>query len=1036
MVPMAGSRSLLTIMPVFPRGQGLAGNAGNRQGSMRMAHSTANRAGRKRTVARLRALRRRAAAWKRAARRAMTLALVAGSLIVTPSSAFAQMGQSGMAQPGGLMNGAVAQLQNGPGWFYYGINAADRGLGYLGSYMTAGGFIPVAEDDLGGLWSTDLRGHLSNYGGFFSNVGAVRKQFIGGTLLGVGVYWDYDGDQNQYSPTPIPVGMGNVYSFSGGQSYNQVGVSGEWLTDFGNLRSNGYIPVGTTAQLVGPYLGNAVLCQNGVNAALSGADLELGAYIPGLSDWAGMVSVGGYAYGNTRYKFQDGTAAVPWFGGVYTRLDMTFVKNWDFSLQYNNDSYFDSTGFARLTYRMGGSRRRNVPDQVEQPMMRNEHIVRARQVPEVAINGTTGDAWQVFHVDNSAAPGGTGTAEAPFTTLADAQATAVTAYDIVYVHVGNSATAPYFAPATGYTFANTNQYLIGEGSTLAIPTLSCGPKQFFTGNGSSLYPQISNPLGAAIAVDQAGTQVSHFQITGSPVGISDGGGIAAPDVAMISDIIIQGSPGLATRGIDITKSTGTFNLDNVRLTGLTNSGVAVSSAATVKLSNSSLTDVQGTGVLASGANATVNVSTSTIQGTAGNAIEAKGASSRIVLTSGTIENTTENAVVASGLSAIVNVNDSRIVRTTGSALVTTAGGVKSSITTSDVEILTAGDSGSAINLQGDESAITLNSTKVSGVGGVGARVQAARSTFTMQQRSRMSDVGSDGISVENLDGFARVLDGSSITNAAGSGIVSTGGAVQVVESTIDTVGASGILATGVAGATTNPNIPGGLRAVWVQGATIRNAQTAGVSVTDSNLRVERADATSTRSRQTSIANTGDVGIQAIANVAGPFELLVDSAAISGVDNGITIAANGTAGVPPIPTINFIAQNNSITTNGAGAGINVSAEWDPDPAISGGTKLSAVNARIIGNTISTGGDEDILLTTVGGPLQYANPGGGFILVPPGNRPISVAAGSVGNLEGLNNGANVVDEPAGVTPGININFNPGLTVPQPPPAPPVP
>jgi len=1027
-------------MPVFPRGQASAGNAGNRQGSSRMAHSTANRAGIKRNAARLRALRRRAAAWKRAARRAMTLAVVAGSLLgpVHESRAQMGMGQSGMGQAGGLVNGAVTRLQNGPGWMYYGINAADRGLGYLGSYMTAGGFIPVAEDDLGGLWSTDLRGHLSNYGGFFSNVGAVRKQFIGGTLLGVGVYWDYDGDQNQYSPTPIPVGLGNVYSFAGGQSYNQVGVSGEWLTDWGNLRSNGYIPVGTTAQLVGPFLGNAVLCQNGVNAALSGADLEVGAYIPGLSDWAGMVSVGGYAYGNDRYKFQDGSAAVPWFGGVYTRLDMTFIKNWDFSLQYNNDSYFDSTGFARLTYRMGGSRRRNVPDQVEQPMMRNEHIVRARQVPEVAINGTTGDAWQVFHVDNSAAPGGTGTVEAPFTTLAEAEAAAVTAYDIVYVHVGNSAIAPYFTPAAGYTFANTNQYLIGEGSTLAIPTLSCGPKQFFTGNGSSDYPQISNPLGAAIAVNQAGTQVSHFQITGSPVGISDGSGIAAPDEAMISDIIIQGSPGLATRGIDITKSSGTFTFDNVRLTGLANSGLAVSSAATVNLANSSLTDVQGAGVLASGAGSKVNVSNSSLRGTTGNAVEASGAAAQIVLASSTLSNTTGNAVVAAGPAASVEVTNSKITNTSGSALLTATKGVGASITASGVTIIASGSAGPAIDLQGNASTITLTESKLSDTGGVGARVQAANATFTMQ-RSQMRNIGADGISVENVNAFARVLDGSSITNAADSGIVSTGGAVQVVESTIETVGASGILATGVAGATTNLNIPGGLRAVWVQGATIRNAQTAGVSVTDSNLRVERADAASTRSRQTTISNTGDYGIQVVANNPGPapslsFQALVDSAIISGVDNGIVVTANDGPGVP---TIDFTARNNSVTTNGAGAGINVSAEWDPNPAATSGTVLSRVNASIVGNNISTGGNDDILLTTVGGPLQYAAPGGGVFLVPASNRPISIAAGSVGNLEGLNNGANVVDEPAGVAPGININFNPGIApVLQPPPAPPTP
>ena len=48
-----------------------------------------------------------------------------------------------------------------PGYLYYGVNAADRGLGYNGSYMTVGGYIPYAEDDLGGFWAADLRGHLS-----------------------------------------------------------------------------------------------------------------------------------------------------------------------------------------------------------------------------------------------------------------------------------------------------------------------------------------------------------------------------------------------------------------------------------------------------------------------------------------------------------------------------------------------------------------------------------------------------------------------------------------------------------------------------------------------------------------------------------------------------------------------------------------------------------------------------------------------------------------------------------------------------------
>jgi hypothetical protein len=447
------------------------------------------------------------------------------------------MGQAATAPTGGLVNRAVTRLQdleaNGPGWLYYGLNGADRGLGYNGSYMTLGGYIPYAEDDLGGLWAADLRGHFSEYGGFFSNVGAVRKQFIGGTLLGVGVYWDYDGDQNQYELRNIPSGTAQFGQF--GHSYNQVGVSAEWLTDYGNLRSNGYIPVGTTAYTAGapgsPSYQNYVMAQYGLDAALTGADLEVGAYIPGLSDWAGMISVGGYALGNARYDWDSGTQAtkdvVPWFGGVYMRLDMTFIKNWDFSLQANNDSYFDWTGFARLTYRMGGSRRRNVPDQMEQPMMRNEHIVRAHQTPIVATNPENGTPWRVIHVNNAATAGGTGTAESPFTTLAAGNAAATNPYDIVFVNRGNGTATGY---DTTFAFKAQTQYLIGDGASFLLPTACCGPLQLAT-NTSGLRPLLSNPAGPtpSVLIDGplgGGATVANFQITGSDVGIAGTGNLS------------------------------------------------------------------------------------------------------------------------------------------------------------------------------------------------------------------------------------------------------------------------------------------------------------------------------------------------------------------------------------------------------------------------------------------------------------------------------------------------------------------------------
>jgi hypothetical protein len=635
MVRVAVGRSLPTIMPVFPRRDSPA-RALATATDMTAMEKAANRSG-KRAAARRRAIRRKAAAWQRRVRRAIAMALIAASIAEAPTRlAHAQIGQLGgaggaagvgqgaMGSVGGLVNGAAARLadleENGPGFMYYGINAADRGLGYRGSYYTVGGFIPYAEDDLGGVWNADLRTHLSNYGGFFSNIGAVRKQFWGGTLFGLGVYWDYDGDQNQYSDTSITDASG-TYTFAGGQTYQQVGVSAEWLTDYGNLRSNGYIPCGTTAQQMGPFVGNSLLCQNGINAGLAGADLEVGAYIPGLADWAGMVSVGGYAFGNARYNNVNGTDLVPYFGGVYSRLDLTLIRNWDFSLQANNDSFFDWTGFARLTYRMGGSRRRNVPDQMEQPMMRNEHVVRAHQAPEQAINPMTGLPYEVFHVDNTTTtmPAGTGTWENPFTTLQQAQDAAVADYDIVFVHIGQSETCPYETPADGYQFQANHQYLVGEGTSLQLCTANCGLIDVWSNTASSLYPVITNPVGPAVVLTNGattGATVDHVRITGSPVGISDGAGLPVdpdtglPGNATINDVQIYGN-GPSQRGVeikDLAGNGGTFDFTKMDLQNLTNDGFVIDATAggrpNVNISASTINNTSGSGVVVANLNNT------------------------------------------------------------------------------------------------------------------------------------------------------------------------------------------------------------------------------------------------------------------------------------------------------------------------------------------------------------------------------------------------------------------------------------------------
>lgn len=575
------------------------------------------------------------------ARKLVTFALIGILCFQVPAQLFAQVGQSSMSQPQGVGNGvvnrglgALGSLNDaGPGFFYYGVNGAGRGLGYFGSYMTLGGFIPYAQDDLGGFWSADLRTHLSTNGGFFSNVGVVRKQLTNnGSLIGFGLYWDYDGDMNQYA------GTGDATYGQFGHMYQQIGVAGEILTDRGAIRSNGYVPVGTTAYNVGApgeaFTNNHILCAYGLDAALGGADLEVGAWIPKLEAFGGMISVGGYTFGNLNEWSQGtetGERVVPFFGGVYTRFDITVANNWDINLQYNNDPFFDSTGFARLTYRMGGSRRRNVPDQLEQPMMRNEHIVRGHQTPLIASNRNTGQAWNVIHVDNTATAGGNGTAEAPFTNLADAQTAAQQAWDIVYVHEGNSQVAQNFNYSDPFAFQADNQFLVGSGGPLTIEVGSqCGT--FNPASGAFLYtipaqstlnPLLGSPGATSIDTNgQGGLTIANLDIRGSQEALLVQGGdldgtaqpfgttanpynsaISLAGGTSVRNVDIGGNGTAAIqRGVRITNSTGGIEFTDTTIANMTRSGLLIDNntgALNVSYDGRIVSDTVNTGGIAS-----------------------------------------------------------------------------------------------------------------------------------------------------------------------------------------------------------------------------------------------------------------------------------------------------------------------------------------------------------------------------------------------------------------------------------------------------
>ena len=1045
-------------------------------------------------------------------------------LVLTPAVAVGQLGQAPM-QNDGLVDRAAQGIGNlnagGAGRMYYGVNGADRGLGYRGSYMTLGGYFPALEDDYGGLWAADTRGHLSNYGGFFSNIGVVRKQLLnGGSLLGFGVFWDYDGDQNQYEDQII--GDIDHLIFSGGRSYNQVGVSGELLTDWGNIRSNGYIPVGSTGESTGKYVSRRILCMQGINAALGGADFELGAYLPGLSDWAGVINIGGYAYGNTRYQLDNGADLVPWFGGVYTRLDMTFADNWDFSLQYNNDSYFDSTGFARLTYRLGGSRRRNVPDQMEQPMMRNEHIVRAHQNAMVCINPITGLPWRIIHVDNETTSPATGNGSIvnPVASLGGtdipigggnptAETVATEPYDIIFVH---SSSIPYTnTPATSeppsvypildptiltnlnmFTLQNSNQYLVGEGSSLRVPTME-GSILVSTTVNPTLYPTLTpNPNNSAVFIPPAipatavappavsppltGGTIDGFNITASGIGIH-----AAADSGLVTlgDLnIVGGQTGLLVDGnarYDVLEGVAFSNQNG---TGLENNG-----NGRIRLTGSTFTDIRGSAIETN--SGVVEADQITISNTEGNGILVGGGNTTLLtMNSSTVTGSSQAGIVDAGEGSLA-INGSSIKGSGEVGFRTRIGANGSAIfnsTTIDGDDpntpITEQSSIAGVQMQGDTavsmgvltSTSTLSNNSLTDgnviTNALDGVLVTGKGQFSMTT-GLITNITSTGIELNPANPTqashgSATLD-SVIISAIGEFGIQTigggsagGGGVSLISSRISTVGDT-TAGTGRGIDARNVGDFGSGASILVQDSAIQNIGELGIFVSDSNLRVENSQ----------IISTGDFGIE--SNAAST--TFINRSRINGVGVGIQAVAGSNAadaisfGPAPLGAANqrnritirnnrIAADSNGINLQGAitstaGATATDPATIDTQSILEGDIRGNQIDATtpitlvtqngIVGpaeTTTTTTTGAPPVTTTVTTPAQPPQVTGGLITADGRPQGLIITANSRTDLQNLNNGAAVTETPTPNTPEdvtTSVDYNIFNVVTPPPPAP---
>lgn len=237
-------------------------------------------------------------------------------------------------------------------------------------------------------------------------------------------------------------------------------------------------------------------------------------------------------------------------------------------------------------------------------MMRNEHIVRAHQTPIVAINPSTGTPWNVIHVNNAAAAGGTGTAERPYNTLAAADVPTAAGglandpWTIFFVDRGNGTATGY---DTQFSFLAANQSLVGNGAPFLIPTVACGLKDIAS-NSSGLLPLLSNPAGTSVLVNKAGATVSNFQITGSGVAIRATGPLTSPEgrPLVVDNVTIAGNGTAAPQtGVFLDSASGQATFTNTAIANMNQGGFVVSKGdANIDYQGSITSDIANNGNVA------------------------------------------------------------------------------------------------------------------------------------------------------------------------------------------------------------------------------------------------------------------------------------------------------------------------------------------------------------------------------------------------------------------------------------------------------
>jgi len=337
---------------------------------------------------------------------------------------------------------------------------------------------------------------------------------------------------------------------------------------------------------------------------------------------------------------------------------------------------------------------------------------------------------RVWYVDNTATAGGTGRSDAPFNTLAAAQA-ASSAGDTIYLYRGDGTATGQNA---GIVLKDT-QRLVGAGVALDVvatvnavvnPTLlAIGTAPTIGNTGGNGITLALNNLVKGLSVGNSsgyavrGTNVGTLAITAVTVNTT-GGGVYLTGT---------GNPAVAVAFTGVTSTGGTYNAAVENLGGSVDFGTGSLSGGTTSV------------FAALGGNGTV-----TYQGTIANTLSGSRAVNVQNRTGGTI--TLGGAVTASGLNpggvvlanntgATINLTGGLDLSTGTSGGFTATGGGTVSATQNNTSIVNtvSTTSGPAVTLSGVTANLTFRSVRAAGGGATGISITNHTGSFTVTGNS-------------------------------------------------------------------------------------------------------------------------------------------------------------------------------------------------------------------------------------------------------------------------------------------------------------